>query len=381
MGILRSDRIKFRELADRLRDKIDSGDLNPGELIPSEPELQAEYEVSRVTVRSAVSLLVSEGLLRKERGRNRGTMVLARDENSSKTRKGSGFGILLGSNSLYSDRSDLPDIINGITGRLNFWEANLNMFPVLRGVDQFEYTKSIISRNIVDGLFLCDLGSHAVNEAVTGYLSGIKIPWVTMSSTLGGRVVSHRHPEVFINELEAVGKLLADIGGIHQEIVFLGFDGVELERTFALFGSHREASGFKLGKRMFEPGTDIFPELLNFLGNGEADGRLLIIASHNVLPLFNSAVNHLGIEVPNRFSVVYFRHYSTDYENAINRYDSIERDFLELGRKAADMMREIVRTKEAGGDLLGVQPVSLANFLRQRGSVAKGLFFEGDKVS
>lgn len=51
-----------RELADELRRRILAGDFPPGSKLPSEAEIGAEYEVSRVTVRTALQSLESRGL-------------------------------------------------------------------------------------------------------------------------------------------------------------------------------------------------------------------------------------------------------------------------------------------------------------------------------
>jgi DNA-binding FadR family transcriptional regulator len=58
-----ADRAVFRQLADLLRDRIMSGDLAPGASLPSELRLAQEYELSRTTVRQAIALLRSEGLV------------------------------------------------------------------------------------------------------------------------------------------------------------------------------------------------------------------------------------------------------------------------------------------------------------------------------
>lgn len=66
----------YRQLADRLRERVASGEFTPGARIPSEPELARRFGIARPTVRQATELLVREGLLERRRGA--GTFVLDR---------------------------------------------------------------------------------------------------------------------------------------------------------------------------------------------------------------------------------------------------------------------------------------------------------------
>lgn len=61
------------QLKQHLLEKIEAGEWKPNDLIPSEQELQTSFGLSRITVRQALSDLVYEGLLIRERGR--GTFV------------------------------------------------------------------------------------------------------------------------------------------------------------------------------------------------------------------------------------------------------------------------------------------------------------------
>ncbi|MER7439991.1 winged helix-turn-helix domain-containing protein [Micromonospora avicenniae] len=70
-----ADRAVFRQLADLLRDRITSGDLAPGASLPSELRLAQEHGLSRTSVRQAIALLRSEGLVIVEPPR--GTFVRA----------------------------------------------------------------------------------------------------------------------------------------------------------------------------------------------------------------------------------------------------------------------------------------------------------------
>jgi GntR family transcriptional regulator len=59
---------KYQEIADRLRDQIDSGVFQPGERLPSEPDLVRQFDASRNTVRLALALLTNQGLVVTRQG-------------------------------------------------------------------------------------------------------------------------------------------------------------------------------------------------------------------------------------------------------------------------------------------------------------------------
>lgn len=59
----------FRQVAADLRQKISAGQYAPGDQLPSERELTESYDVSRPTVRDAINMLRSEGLVTSEHGR------------------------------------------------------------------------------------------------------------------------------------------------------------------------------------------------------------------------------------------------------------------------------------------------------------------------
>lgn len=64
-----SDRAVFRQIADQLREAIDKGRFAEGAKLPSESELVEHFGVSRMTVRNALSILQSEGLVSSEHGK------------------------------------------------------------------------------------------------------------------------------------------------------------------------------------------------------------------------------------------------------------------------------------------------------------------------
>lgn len=63
--------VGFREIADRVRTRIVSGELAAGAAVPSEAALASEYGVSRTTARRALMSLEEVGLIRGTPGRVR----------------------------------------------------------------------------------------------------------------------------------------------------------------------------------------------------------------------------------------------------------------------------------------------------------------------
>lgn len=66
----------YRRIATTLREAIHRGEFKPGDQLPTEMELTERYRVSRTTVRQALSLLTTEGLI--ETATSRGTRVRTR---------------------------------------------------------------------------------------------------------------------------------------------------------------------------------------------------------------------------------------------------------------------------------------------------------------
>ena len=63
----------YYQLYEILRGDILSGKWRPGDMLPPESELIAQYQISRTTVRQVLDMLVNEGLIYRQRGR--GTFV------------------------------------------------------------------------------------------------------------------------------------------------------------------------------------------------------------------------------------------------------------------------------------------------------------------
>jgi len=90
----------YDQVADQLRDLILGGGLIPGERLPNEPELATAFGVSRGTVREALRLLSSVGLIQTTRGVSGGTFVSEADPRAITDFLETSFGLLSGTDAV-----------------------------------------------------------------------------------------------------------------------------------------------------------------------------------------------------------------------------------------------------------------------------------------
>jgi DNA-binding GntR family transcriptional regulator len=69
---------KWEQLADHIRSQIESGDLTPGDQLPSTAQLKKEHDVSTTVVRQAILVLQTQGWVQGVHGL--GVFVAERDK-------------------------------------------------------------------------------------------------------------------------------------------------------------------------------------------------------------------------------------------------------------------------------------------------------------
>lgn len=75
---------KYFKIMEDLREQILSGSLRPGDKLPSENELSRQYQISRQTVRKALSILQNAGYIYAEHGRGTFCSELVRHTHTTK---------------------------------------------------------------------------------------------------------------------------------------------------------------------------------------------------------------------------------------------------------------------------------------------------------
>lgn len=85
----------YIQLANKIRNDIECGNIKPGDKLMSENEMVNFYQIGRLTIRQALSVLVNEGLLSKQHGR--GTYCTKVPSNGKKLK----FDLLLNMSDVY----------------------------------------------------------------------------------------------------------------------------------------------------------------------------------------------------------------------------------------------------------------------------------------
>jgi DNA-binding FadR family transcriptional regulator len=62
-------RLSYREVADKLREQIEHGDISTGSALPSASELMEEFGVSSTVIKNAMILLRSSGHIEGQQGK------------------------------------------------------------------------------------------------------------------------------------------------------------------------------------------------------------------------------------------------------------------------------------------------------------------------
>ncbi|MCW3002887.1 MAG: FadR family transcriptional regulator [Conexibacter sp.] len=75
LGSVRPVLKAYEQVAEQLRELMMTGDLAPGQRLPSEAALAVEFGVSRATVREALRILSSQNLIRTTKGATGGSFV------------------------------------------------------------------------------------------------------------------------------------------------------------------------------------------------------------------------------------------------------------------------------------------------------------------
>lgn len=209
---------KCEELQKLLRERITSGEIQPQSLFPSQNELAAAYQVSHITVREAVGVLVHEGLLTRIQGK--GTFVA-----TQLPVKKVSLGLVLSPSADVSYPATAY-VIRSITEECNKNNADIRLFiyPDAGISGTKGVLKNLIESGDISGLLLHSLPSPADIE----FLNKRSIPFLIISYDAPGKNIASvsvdiaQSVDLAINHLSSLGhrKIALLAGKDRHEILF-----------------------------------------------------------------------------------------------------------------------------------------------------------------
>lgn len=138
------DNAKYKKIIEYISGKITEGEFKPGDRIPSENELAKEFGISRQTVRQALQLLGTQGVLHRVQGK--GTFV-----SQLKAQKDTNvIGVML----TYIDEYIFPEIIKGMDVQIKGTGYSLVLLYTNNSFDKERQCLLYMLENEMSGMLL-----------------------------------------------------------------------------------------------------------------------------------------------------------------------------------------------------------------------------------
>ena len=115
---MEEEKCLYQTVYSTLQERIRTGKIQPGERLPAEKVLAEEFEVSRITVQKAMSMLVQDGYVVRRPGRGSFATMNAKAGEGEKGGggRGGGGGVRGGGETLESSRDLGCERLPGLNG-------------------------------------------------------------------------------------------------------------------------------------------------------------------------------------------------------------------------------------------------------------------------
>ena len=237
---------KYQEICLWVKELLESGELKPGDKVESEYKLCKRFQVSRQTVRHAISVLEEEGIV--ERFRGSGTYISSKDQVTPKKEKTMQIAVM----TTFVQEYIFSTIIRELEAEFSSAEYSLQISVTNNSVEKERFIlKNILKKNTVDGLIAETTKSGLPNPNLDIYreIMGQGIPVLFINSSYP----QLEAPHVSLNDKMA-GKLVTNylLQCGHQNIaaVFKSDDGQGHQRYAGYLEALMEANIRILDKRV-----------------------------------------------------------------------------------------------------------------------------------
>lgn len=339
---------KYEQIVTWIKDKIARGELTDGAKMDSENELVAMFKVSRQTVRHAISVLESEGIVDRRRGS--GTYIQMPEPEEKEVVKTMRIAII----TTYVDEYIFPPIISEIESVLSQAGYVMQIAFTNNAIEKERYIlKSILEGGAVDGIIAETTKSGLPNPNlplyrkimqkgiplifINSYYRELRTPHVSMNDKLAGKIAAQHLLECGHRKIAGIFK--ADDGQGHLR--YAGYVEALIEADIKVKGERIVWIDTEEQRCMKEEAGRILKRLQGCTAcvcyNDEVANKLVGICLEQ------------GIRVPEDISIV-----GIDNSDLANLCEvpltSVENPVRELGRIAGSEILELINGKEGYQD-------------------------------
>lgn len=329
---------KYYILMEDIKKEIRNGIIKPGDKLLSENQLSKKYDVSRHTVRKALSILVNDGYISVEHGR--GSFC-------SNTKMTRGVSKNIAVVTTYISNYIFPRLIQGIDNVLT--EQGYSI--ILKNTKnnralELKCLEDILEKNI-DGMIIEPSESNIYSKHMDIFekFDEYNIPYVFIHSTYPG--LKHKPSIVIDDELGMylVTKYLIELGHKHPVGIFKIDDGQGLSRHAGFVKALNE-SGI-----LYDPEKMIWYHTVDKMIKPQAEIKEIIakgikfdsVVCYNdeIAYLIIRTLQELGMCVPEDISVTGFDHSHLASGNTVG-ITTLEHPKEQLGVMAAKLLLELI---------------------------------------
>lgn len=336
-----------------IKKDIISGKYKTGDRIPSEKELANSFNVSTITIRKALELLVNEGFLLRKRGI--GTIVkstaikkndpVTNNASESKSDKKPLFGLIFTNFDGSFGNTLLFNIVDTSANKCNFILKLTDGSPE----KESKFIKELLDYGI-DGLIM--LPAHSENYSFEILKMVVnRFPLVLVDRIFKGLAVSSIGTDNVQAAQLGVNHLF-DLGHEHICVLFPEKESVTTieDRLMGI------VKGFSDRKKTVEMDLWISNIKCDFFDNNSIAKYVELIKNHikknpkitaffaleyNMALLAKKAVEELGLRIPEDISILCFD--SPTFNKMENYFSHIKQNEVDMGRTAVDLLLKLYK--------------------------------------
>lgn len=341
----------YKQVEEYIMDKIDKKVWLPGHQLPAETDLAQKFSVSRITTKKAMEELARRGVISRKKGQ--GSFV-SFPTGSSKTGANNIISLIIPYD---SNREELFDYISGATDFLSTRRYYLSIHCT-KGESlkrEREYLLQL-PREGIAGIIYYPLNINSELDILEPMCLD-KYPIITIDKRFDSLPISSVASENYQGTYEVMSRL---IGEGHKKIAFITRNRIEnassLKDRYSAYCKALKDHGIHFNVDFVI--TNYSAKSLNKNDGGEylvkrleslfeQDVTAIFIESdHQIIRAYQTLLNK-GYKFPANFCI-------TGFDNVIVPewfnvpYISVKQNFYEIGRKAAEMMVNLIEKNDAG---------------------------------